>query len=218
LAAAVRLQFDPLLSQSAPLLIFAIAVMLTAWFGGFWPGILAIVLSLLTVDYFFFESKYSLFRYDSRLDQIRAVSFVIFGILSSLIFARLRESVKAEKGVRERFRLLVEGVKDYAIFMLDAQGRVVSWNPGAERITGFQANEIIGRDFSVFYTPEDIEGGEPQRVLEIAAAEGRYEQSAWQVRRDGSRFWASGVVAATHDDRGRLRGFTLITRDVTERK
>ena len=85
--------------------------------------------------------------------------------------------------------------------MLDAQGRVASWNPGAERIKGYRADEIIGRDFSVFYTTEDIEGGKPQRVLEIAAAEGRYEESAWQVRRDGSRFWASGVIAATYDEK-----------------
>jgi PAS domain S-box-containing protein len=217
LATIVRLEFEPLLGESAPLLIFIIAVILTTWFGGVWPGLVAIILSLLAVDYFFFAPKYSIFRYDSRLDLIRAISFVAFGILSSVIFARLRESVNAEKGVRERFRLLVEGVKDYAIFMLDAQGRVVSWNPGAERIKGYRANEIIGRDFSIFYTPEDIEGGKPRHVLEIAAAEGRYEESAWQVRRDGSRFWASGVITATHDDRGRLRGFTIITRDVTER-
>src|SRR5262245_18777332 len=219
LATVVRLEFDQLLGERAPLLlIFGIAVMLTSWFGGFWPGVLAIILSLLTIDYFFFEPKYSIFHYDSRLDQIRAISFVIFGILSSLVFARLRESVQAEKSARERFRSLVEGVKDYAIFMLDAEGRVVSWNPGAEHIKGYQANEIIGRDFSVFYTSEDVESGKPQRALEIAAAEGRYEESGWQVRRDGSRFWASGVISAMHDNRGRLRGFTIITRDVTERK
>src|SRR5215475_848784 len=218
LATVVRLELDPLLGESAPLLIFVIAVILTTWFGGFWPGLLSVILSLLTVDYFFFAPKYSLFTYDSRLDQIRAISFVIFGIISSIIFARLRESVKTERETRERFRLLVEGVKDYAIFMLDAQGCVASWNPGAEGIKGYRAPEIIGRDFSVFYTPEDIESGKPPRALEIAAAEGRYDESGWQVRRDGSRFWASGVIAAIHDDRGRLRGFTIITRDVTERK
>jgi PAS domain S-box-containing protein len=218
LATVIRLELYPLLDENAPLLIFAIAVILTSWFGGFWPGALATALSLLTIDYLFFAPKYSIFRYDSRLDQIRAVSFVIFGILSSLIFARLREGAKAERRIRERFRLLVEGVKDYAIFMLDDQGHVVSWNPGAERIKGYRANEIIGRDFSVFYTPKDIESGQPQRVQEIAAAEGRYEESGWQVRRDGSRFWASGVIAAIHDDKGRLCGFTIITRDITDRR
>src|SRR5215831_14908365 len=215
LATVVRLELDPLLGENAPLLIFAIAVILTSWFGGFWPGALATALSLLVSDYLFFAPKYSIFRYDSRLDQIRAVSF---GIFFSLAFARLREGIKAERGIRERFRLLVEGVKGYAIFMLDAHGRVASWNPGAEQIKGYRADEIIGRDFSVFYTREDIEIGKPQRVLEIAAAEGRYDESGWQVRKDGARFWASGVIAAIHDDRGRLRGFTIITRDVTERK
>jgi PAS domain S-box-containing protein len=218
LAAVVRLELDPLLGEIAPLLLFAIAVILTSWFGGFWPGALATGLSLLTTDYLFFTPKYSIFEYDSRLDQIRAVSFGIFGMLFSLIFAWLRENINAEREIRERFRLLVEGVKDYAIFMLDAQGRVVSWNPGAERIKGYRANEILERDFSIFYTPEDIESGEPQRVLEIAAAEGRYDENGWQVRRDGSRFWGNGVVAAIHDDSGRLRGFTIITRDITERK
>jgi PAS domain S-box-containing protein len=218
LATVVRLEFDPLLGESAPLLIFVIAVILTSWFGGFWPGLLASILSLLVSDYFFFAPKYSLFTYDSRLDEIRAISFGILGILSSLIFGRLRESIKSEREIRERFRSLVEGVKDYAIFMLDEQGRVASWNPGVERVKGYRASEIVGRDFSVFYTPEDVESGKPQRVLEIAAAEGRYEESGWQVRRDGSRFWASGVIAAIHDDRSRLRGFTIIMRDVTERK
>ena len=218
LATVVRLEFDPLLGDNWPLLIFVIAVILTAWFGGFWPGLLAIILSLLSIDYFIFEPKYSLFSYDSRLDQIRAIFFGIFGIFFSLIFARLKESVKTEKEARERFRLLVDGVKDYAIFMLDAQGRVASWNPGAERIKGYQENEIIGRDFSVFYAPEDVAKDKPRRVLETAAAEGRYEESGWQIRKDGSRFWASGVIAAICDNSGGLRGFTIITRDVTKRK
>jgi PAS domain S-box-containing protein len=217
LATIVRLEFNPVLGESAPLLIIAIAVIIASWFGGFWPGLLAIILSLLTIDYFLFAPTYSIFSYDSRLDQIFAVSFGIFGILGSLNFARLRESIKAKMETRERFRLLVEGVKDYAIFMLDAQGRVVSWRPGVERINGYRADEIVGRDFSVFFTPEDIESGEPQRILEIAAAEGRYEGSGWQMRKDGSRFWGSGIVAAI-DDGGRLRGFTIIARDATERK
>src|SRR5882672_638912 len=218
LATAIRLELDPLLGESAPFLLFGIVVIITSWYGGFWPELLAISLSLLFSDYLFFEPKYSIFTYDSRLDEIRAISFGIFGILFSLALSRLRGSIQAERETRERFRLLVEGVKEYAIFMLDAQGRVVSWNPGAERINGYRTNEIVGRDFSVFYTPEDIESGKRQRVLEIAAAEGRYEVSGWQVRRDGSRFWASGVIAAVHDDRGSLRGFTIITRDVTKCK
>src|SRR5262245_23908037 len=129
LATVVRLELEPLLGQSAPLLLFAIVVILNSRFGGFWPGLLAVILSLLVSDYLFFEPKYSIFTYDSQLDEIRAVSFGIFGILFCLAFARIRAGIQAEKETRERFRLLVEGVKDYAIFMLDAQGRVVSWNP-----------------------------------------------------------------------------------------
>ncbi len=218
LASVIRLELDPLLGGSAPLLIFAAAVILTSWFGRFWPGLLATALSLLTMDYLFFEPRYSIFRYDNQSDQIRVIFFGISGLLFSLIFARLRRSIEAEREIKERFRLLVEGVKDYAIFMLDAQGRVASWNPGAERITGYRADDVVGRDSSVFYRPEDVESGKPQRVLEIAEAEGRYDVSGWQVRRDGSRFWASGVIAAMDDDRGRLQGFTIITRDITERK
>src|SRR5262245_54200398 len=93
LATIVRLEFDPVLGGRAPLSIFAIAVIIISWFGGFWPGALATALSLLVNDYLFFAPKYSIFRYDSRLDEIRAIIFVIFGILSSLVFARLRESV-----------------------------------------------------------------------------------------------------------------------------
>jgi PAS domain S-box-containing protein len=218
LATAIRLKLDQLIGESAPLLIFVVAVIITSWFGGFWPGLLSIILSLLVSDYLFFEPKYSIFTYDSKLDVIRAISFGILGVLFSLAFGRLREVNLAERATRERFRFLVEGVKDYAIFMLDSHGRVISWNPGAERIKGYRANEILGRDFSVFFTPEDIESGEPQRALEIAAEEGRYDVSGWQVRSDGSRFWASGVIAAAHDERGRLYGFTVIMRDATRRK
>jgi PAS domain S-box-containing protein len=118
----------------------------------------------------------------------------------------------------ERFRLLVEGTRDYAIFMLDPDGNVVSWNPGAARIKGYMAEEIIGRHFSRFNVPEDVEKGKPAKALEVAAAEGRYEEEGWRVRKDGSHFWASVVITALRDEAGRLRGFSKITRDMTERK
>src|SRR5215475_4999080 len=133
LATVVRMEFDPLLGESAPLLLFVIAVILTSWFGGFWPGLLAIILSLLVSDYFFFAPKYSLFTYDSRLDEIRAISFGILGILSSLIFARLKASIKTEREIRERFRSLVEGVKDYAILCSTI---MVAWPVGTPASSG----------------------------------------------------------------------------------
>jgi PAS domain S-box-containing protein len=131
------------------------------------------------------------------------------------------ESRRAEKAPREdeeHFRLLVQGVKDYAIFMLDPQGRVVSWNPGAERIKGYKAEEIIGEHFSRFYTEDDVERGHPEEELRIAAEEGSYEEEGLRVRKDGSEFWANVVITALKDEAGHLRGFAKVTRDVTERK
>ncbi|HJT07160.1 MAG TPA: PAS domain S-box protein [Stellaceae bacterium] len=117
-----------------------------------------------------------------------------------------------------RFRVLVEGVVDYAIYMLDPSGIVVNWNTGAERLKGYTAEEILGHHFSRFYTPEERTRGAPARVLEIAAREGRYEAEGWRVRKDGSRFWASVVVDAIRNKQGQLEGFAKVTRDVTERR
>jgi PAS domain S-box-containing protein len=132
--------------------------------------------------------------------------------------AELRRQVEALRASDERFRLLVDGTADYAIFMLDPFGRVASWNAGAERIKGYRAEEIVGQHFARFYPPEDVAAGRPERQLRRAAAEGRYEEEGWRLRQDGSRFWASVVVTALRDDAGGLRGFSKITRDMTERK
>ena len=118
----------------------------------------------------------------------------------------------------ERFRLLVEGVKDYAIFMLDPQGRILTWNAGAQRFKGYTAEEIIGQHFSRFYLPPEVAAGKPQRELEIAQAEGRYEEEGWRLRKDGTPFWASVLINPLYDHGGRLRGFAKITRDLSERK
>ena len=116
-----------------------------------------------------------------------------------------------------RFRLLVESVIDYAIFMLDPQGRVVSWNIGAKRMKGYDASEIIGKHFSIFFPEEDIQAGKPQRELEIAAKEGRLENEGWRLRKDGSKFLANVIMTALRDESGELVGFAKVTRDVTER-
>jgi PAS domain S-box-containing protein len=121
-------------------------------------------------------------------------------------------------GAEQHFRILVQGVTDYAIFMLDPNGRVTSWNAGAERIKGYAPEEIIGQHFSRFYTTEDFDSGVPKRALETARATGRYEAEGWRVRKDGTRFWASVVLDAIHDDSGKLVGFAKITRDMTEKR
>ncbi|WP_276121923.1 hybrid sensor histidine kinase/response regulator [Pararhizobium qamdonense] len=118
----------------------------------------------------------------------------------------------------EQFRLLVQGVTDYAIYMLTTEGEVSSWNPGAQRIKGYEPSEIIGQHFSRFYTEEDRAAELPQKALEIAAKEGRFEKEGWRVRKDGTRFWASVIIDAIHGEDGSLIGFAKVTRDVTEKR
>ncbi len=122
------------------------------------------------------------------------------------------------KRTEEQFRLLVEGTTDYAIFMLDQDGLVVSWNPGAERILGFGKSEIIGKHLSAFFTPEDHAKDEPERKLRQANQEGRVEEDGWRVRKDGHRFWCTGVTGALRDSDGELKGYVAILRDNTERR
>ena len=132
--------------------------------------------------------------------------------------AELERQLEALEISEERFRLLVEGTRDYAIFMLDPAGRIASWNPGAKRFKQYTAEEIIGQHFSRFYPEEDVQAGKPAAELRIATAEGRYEEEGWRIRKDGSRYWANVVITALRDANGNLRGFSKITRDLTERQ
>jgi PAS domain S-box-containing protein len=124
----------------------------------------------------------------------------------------------ATRETEEQFRILVQGVTDYAIFMLSPAGVVTSWNVGAERIKGYKQSEILGEHFSRFYTDEDKAAGVPAQILATAARDGRAEREGWRIRKDGSRFWAHVVVDAIRDDDGSLVGFAKVTRDITERK
>ena len=132
--------------------------------------------------------------------------------------AELTQSNESLRSSEDRYRLLVEGVNDYAIFMLDPDGTVQTWNSGAERLKGFNAREIVGKSFSSFFTPEDVAAGIPAQELARASAAGKAEVEGWRIRPDGSRFWITGTLIALYDSIGTLKGFTKIARDLTERR
>src|ERR1051325_4981389 len=141
--------------------------------------------------------------------------------INEALRVEIAERKQAEEALRaseERFRHMVEGVKDYAIYMVDPDGRVITWNTGAERMKGYSSEEILGRRLSLFYEPRDVESGKPELGLKEAAATGRFEDEGWRVRKDGSRFWANVIITALNDGAGKLRGFVKVTRDMSERK
>ena len=150
------------------------------------------------------------------------VLILCLALIASLIDRRFaqfaeRQAIALRQAERS-FRLLVQGVTDYAICMLDPLGYVTSWNPGAQRIKGYAAEEIVGRHFSQFYTQEDIDAGQPRLALETALRDGRYETEGWRVRKDGKRFWGNIIIDCIRDDQGTELGFAKITRDMTERR
>lgn len=172
-----------------------------------------------------------------RFDVTRGLVILSFALAFFLLYfhyrmlaSELHARAQAERAARnayaheaalrqeeERFRVFVEAVRDYAMFMLDTEGHISSWNAGAERLNGYPATEILGQHFSCFFPDEDIRARKPQHELEVAAREGRIEAEGWRIRKDGSRFWANITITAIRDDRGKLIGFAKITRDFTER-
>jgi PAS domain S-box-containing protein len=165
---------------------------------------------------------------EQRFDQTKAI--LIFGTILGLLItaaagwsvwrdgARRGHAEEALRDSQERYRMLLDEVRDHAIIMMDPQGKIVTWNAGAEQIQGYSAAQIIGQDFSCFYLPEDIARGRPQEILRRTAASGRLEEHGIRVRKDGSRFFASVVFTALHDPAGNLRGFSAICRDLSESK
>jgi PAS domain S-box-containing protein len=155
------------------------------------------------------------------VEEPRVGSFIGFGLPTERagVTTRIEENLEAESRDKDEiFRLLVEGVVDYAIFVLSPEGIIMTWNAGAERIKGYSASEIIGQHFSCFYTQEAKDSGWPERELELAAMMERFGDEGWRVRKDGTQFWASVVITALRSPSGELRGFSKVTRDLTERR
>jgi len=215
LAAAAKLLFDPALEAESPFLLFVVAIVVGAWFGGLGPGLFATGLALVVCDYLFLAPLYS-FGIDGPgrlldLALFGGVGAVISALVASMHAAQLRSAAS-----ERRFRLLVQGAKDYAILMLSPDGRVTSWNEGARRILGYEEEEILGEHFSVFFTPEDRQEGRPEHELRRAIDGATVSEETWAVRRDGSRLWANGSMEAVRDGEGNLEGVVKVLRDRTE--
>lgn len=223
-ALGLRLLLGPVLKENAPLLVFIMPVMFSAWYGGFGPGMLATALSALVGCYFFITPMFSP-TVDGLANTVRVTIFLVEGVLISTLSQALHNQRNRAGAIahslqesEERYRMLVEGVQDYAIFGLDPEGYIVSWNLGAERIKGYTAAEILGQHFSRFYSPEELEQGEAEKHLQQARAEGRISYEGLRLRKDGSQFWGTFVLTALRDAAGNLRGFSKVTRDITAQK
>ncbi len=239
-AAAVFMRWllDPLLGDLLPLATLYAAVALAAGWGGARPALVAVALGYFVGRYLFIQPRGSLGFAD-----VRDIVVLLLYLLACLIIVGFGEAMRrsqrrsadsrshalkkqtqleremaARREAEEGLRRLTEEVRDYAIFMLDRQGRIVSWNPSAQRIKGYQAEEIIGQHFSCFYTEDAVREGLPVRALRAAAANGQWEDEDWRLRKDGSRFWASVVITALHNAEGEVSGFAKITRDLTDRR
>ncbi len=211
--------------------LFLAAIMVSSWYGGMGAGLFAIALAVVVRIYFVLPSLYSLTF--NRVGTIGGlIQFVLVGLLLVFLNTKLRfTQQRAERHAREaqynferlrqseeRYRLLLEGVTDYAIFMLDANGFITSWNIGAERILGYREAEIIGQPFSRLFTPEAIAQSLPEQVLNTAITEGLSKENRWHIRKNGSHFWAHCLITPLRDGEGNLYGFSKIMQDITDRK
>jgi len=228
-AALLKAFLTPLIKVESPFLLFFSAIVLSAIYGGFQAGVFATLLSALVVDYFFLEPIHIFFKNNFH-QFIRLGIFTLEGLTLTFLIHRVTTSQDrlAHANIRQqhiqttldkseaRFRHLIEEVSEYAIFGLDAQGYIETWNLGAERIKGYKAQEIIGKHFSVFYTPEDRALGLPDKILQLAEQEKAYKGEGWRIRKDGTRFYANFVLTAVYAPDGHLQGYSKVTRDVTE--
>lgn len=223
-AFAIRLALDPLFGDRSPFLLFTLAVLVAAARLGARPALFVTVLSVLLGTWAFLPPRYALWPLTSEEWTDVAAFVAISGAM--VIFAhqlgrsRRVEAASSEARVasERREQRLIDAVQDYAIYELDRDGRILTWNSGAERLKGWPANEIIGREYNILHTPEQRAAGTPGRELRIAAQTGRFHEEAPRMRKDGSVFIADVTLFPIRDDKGEVTGFVKVTRDITERK
>lgn len=225
-AAAVRFELDWLLGDRAHYLLFVAAILASGLFGGVVPGILATALSIALVSFV---------EHVPMLDPARLAELATFIVVSGIVIwlARLIGNLHSQSltkkddavsraahaaHVSDELNLLIDGASDYAIYMLDPEGRVTIWNKGAERLQGWTEQEVIGEHMSLFYPPNSVAEGKPERDLERARETGSFKEEDWRSRKDGSQFLADITLTALRDDKGELRGFGKVIRDVTEQR
>jgi len=227
----LRFALVPSLGHDAPLILFVVAILAAAWYGGLGPGLFATALSVAAGDFFFISPLFS-FAVERPSDRVRLFLYVVVGAWASSVCEAMhrarRQAVESARTARTRgealgraegqLQLMVESVKDYAIFSIDPEGRVATWNTGAERLFGYAEAEILGQGSDVLFTPEDRAEGVPGGERGKAESTGHAEDERWHMRKDGGRFLASGMVNPIRDEAGRLRGFTKVARDITRRK
>lgn len=211
-AALVSYLLQPVLEGNSLLLLFTLPVVIGALSGGMGAALLATLLSLLIGSFSLIAPIFS-FRVVESVDQFQLLVFLAICVAIAFLGERLKRSQKTLQESDERFRLLVQGAQDTAIFFVSREGLVQSWNQGAARLKGYSAAEALGQPVSLFHTKESQAAGEPLSLLEKAERHGFIRTEGWRVRKDGSLFWADVAVTALHDESGRIRGFASITRD-----
>lgn len=212
IAISLKVWMFDALGIHAPYLLLFSAVVYSAWFGGFGPGIFSIALSAVAAYFYFYHPGADLFEKETQ-----STIFILEGLLVTVLATiHKRSETKLEKQ-EEHFKFLSEGIRDHAVYMLDRDGDIVSWNIGAEKIKGFRSEEVLGHNFEIFYTPEDRAAGKPKQQLRQAIALGRFEEEGWRLRKSGP-FWANTTLTVLKDPEGNIQGFVKVIRDVSERK
>jgi PAS domain S-box-containing protein len=217
-------------SENNPLLGFLLAVILSAWYGGTIPGILATILSALVCDFLWLKPLYSL-----STNYIDLASLLVFGLegflisiltekihrnkrLAEMNFLVIKSQQKNLSDSQQKFRLLLEGVSDYALILLDTEGNVISWNQGLEKLTNYQEEEILNQNISCLFTEEDINQDMPATELKMAANQGIYITEGWRLRQDKTKFFARINITSLRDKNGVLQGYSKLIQDITEKK